>query len=71
MISERDLGSYPVTIELKEVIDGAYLPGVKEEFILTILPELIVEPEPEPVIPDTDEKPPFAKIKSIQMDGKM
>ena len=71
MLSIRDLGEYKITIELREIYEGAYLPAVRWEFTLIVLEPRPVEEEPEVIVPVTDHLPPFPKIKSILMDGKM
>ena len=70
-MSVRDVGDYQITIELKEIYRGTYMPGIKTEFTVRVLPPAEVEPEPEPEKPKSDEEPPFAKITEILMDGKM
>jgi hypothetical protein len=71
MLSTRDIGDYLITIELREIYEGAYLPAIRWEFTLMVLEPRPVEVEPEVIVPETNHLPPFPKITSILMDGKM
>ena len=70
MTKERDVGEYPITIKLAEIVDGAQINAQIYQITLNMLaPPIVPEPEPRIVPPGTVMT--IIKGWELRMDGKI